>query len=85
MPSRARKVFAGKGCRYCREKRTVHLRFRVMQASVRPTALEITVDTAAPATPICGKPKKPLIRMALPATFRRFMETESTTTSFSRV
>ena len=32
-----------------------------------------------------GKPKKPLIRMALPATFRRFMETESTTTSFSRV
>ena len=25
MPSRARKVFAGKGCRYCREKRTVHL------------------------------------------------------------
>ena len=33
MPSRARKVFAGKGCRYCREKRTVHLRFRVMQAS----------------------------------------------------
>ena len=85
MPSRVRNVSAGKGRRYFREKCTLHFRFKVMQARTSPTALEKTVDTAAPATPIWGKPKNPLMRMALPATFRKFIMTDRVTTSLSRV
>ena len=57
MPRRCRKVSAGKGCRCRREKRTLHLRRRAIHASTSPTALEMQVDTAAPAMPIWGRPK----------------------------
>ena len=85
MPRRCLHVVQGKGLRYRREKRTVHLRRRVQITRVSPIALEIQVDTAAPATPMRGRPKKPLIKMAFPMMFRRFITTETLTTSRSRV
>ena len=64
----------------------VHLRFSVMQASASPTALEITVDTAAPATPHLREAEEAVDENGVACHVQKVHgQRRRATTSFSRV